>query len=988
MDQPTSSASLFVRFFGGAAIEEAGRPVSSRAGHRHPLALLALLSTAPGHAMSRDKLLAFLWPDADPASLRHRLSVTVYEIRRALGKDAIRSVHDDLRLDPAEVRIDLVEFEAAVAGEDHARAVELCRGPFLDGFHLPDSDEFSQWAASERERLGRAHRRSLEALAGSAERAGDHRRAVRLRRRIVDQDPYGSGAVVGLMRALVAAGEPGEALRAAERHARDLEEELGVAPDPGVASLAAGIRDESRARPWEPEPGSGIGVETGPDPEAEPDGVVQLRVPPRPRWVAALAAVLGAVLLLALPWIPTPGGSADEVVPDRVVVLPFAVRGSPDFSYLGEGMAEILGTTLDGVGTLRTADPHAVLAFVEEHGLDLADPASGRRVAERFGAGRFVLGSIVESGDRLRVQATIYRADGTIESRGSAGAGADREFFEMVDGLTRQLLVPRFDPDEERLTRLAVVSSASLEALKSYLEGETHLRAGDFPAASEAFQRAIRADSTFALAWYRLAVSAEWGFQPHDAAVAVRRAVELAGRLPERDRLLLVGWDAYARGEADRAESIYRRILDARPDEVEAWLQLGEIRFHYAPSRGRTIADSREAFERVLALDPAHEGARIHLARVAALERDLRALERHAAELSRRIPGSQGVFEARSLLAFAARDSAAARSLAAELRSEDSYVALGVLLGQFHVGDVEGIEWAAGLLAAPERPVEVRTAGHVVLALVREATGRRAAAESSVAAAEALDLVRGGELRALVATLPFAPPDPAALTAARAALDRGESGVEGESFFLPDHDRVRPLLRAYLRGLVHAGMGERGEALQRAEEIQRMASPAADPTLARDLALGLRAEVEWRAGRTSAALAYLEQIEAPPHYELVLPSPFHPRARERFLHARLLEEVGRSEEALRIYAASGNRSLFDLPYRAPVRRRMGDLLAGLGDAAGSAESYREFVALWQGADAELRPQVTAIRSRLATLSAESAGRSRPPPVAGRSPSGD
>ncbi|MGH7565730.1 MAG: BTAD domain-containing putative transcriptional regulator, partial [Gemmatimonadota bacterium] len=551
MDQSVASVPLAVRFFGGAAIEEAGRPVSSRAGHRHPLALLALLSTAPGRSMSRDKLMAFLWPEADPGSLRHRLSVTVYEVRKALGKDAVASVQDDLRLNTEALWIDVIRFEGAIARGDHDEAIELHRGPFLDGFHVLDSAEFAEWAAAERERLARAYCRALEASAGEAERGGDLRQAVRWWRRAVEQDPYGSRALLGLMRALDAAGERGEALRVAERQARALEAELGAAQDPAVTALAARIRDGEggKSQPAPQPPLSSEPAVAELSVRANGDATRDTTSRDRPRRTAAVAAIAGLLLLLAIPWIPTPGGTADEVVPDRVVVLPFVVRGSSDFAYLGDGMAEILGTTLDGVGTLRTADPHAVLAFVRENGMDPADPAAGRRTAERFGAGRFVLGSIVESGERLHVQATVYRADGTIEARGSAGAGEDSDFFEMVDGLTRQLLVPRFDPDEERLTRLAVVSSSSLAALKAYLQGEANLRRGDFEAASEAFGRATRADSTFALAWYRLAMAAEWAFQPHDAAIAVHRALRLADRLPARDRLLLVGWDAYARGE-------------------------------------------------------------------------------------------------------------------------------------------------------------------------------------------------------------------------------------------------------------------------------------------------------------------------------------------------------------------------------------------------------------------------------------------------------
>jgi DNA-binding SARP family transcriptional activator len=971
VDQPVASVSLAVRFFGGAAIEEGGRPVASRAGQRHPLALLALLSTAPGRSMSRDKLMAFLWPDADPASLRHRLSVTVYEIRRALGRDAIASVQDDLCLNADALWLDVVRFEEAMERGDMEEAIELHRGPFLDGFHLPDSAEFADWATAERERLARSFARALEGLAAKAEREGDSLAAVRLRRRVVEQDPYGSAATLALMRGLEAAGRRGEALRAAERHARALKEELGAGPDVAVEALARELRaspapERNATSGPPPIEAASSPYSAAPEPPPRSEDAAPGPLATRPDWKrAGVAALVGIAIVAAVfRWLPSGQGVADEVVPDRVTVLPFVVRGSDEFAYLGDGMAEILGTTLDGVGAIRTADPHAVLSFVRESGLDPADPETGRRAADRFHAGRFVLGSIVESGGRIHVQATLYRVDGSIEARAAAGAGEDAEFFTMVDDLTRRLLVPRFDPEEERLARLAVTTSSSLAALREYLEGESRYRAGEFGAATEAFRRATREDSTFALAWYRMAVAAEWAFQPHDAAIAVERAVELADRLPERDRLLLVGWDAYARGQADRAEALYLRILDDRPEEVEGWLQLGEIRFHYAPARGRTIADSRAAFERVLSLDPSHEGARIHLARVAALQRDIPALERHVAWLVRRDPRSQASFEARGLRAFTARDTAAAQRLAGDLLLEDSYAALGVLMGQFHVGNVAGIAWGAELLAESRRPLEVQTAGRTIRALAMLATGRREAAAAAVSDVEALDPLRGGELRALFATMPFLEAGIPELEAARAALDRGEGSL-AESFFLPDHDGVRPLLRGYLRGLVSAGLGDAATAGSRAKELERSAGPRSDPYLPRDLARGIRAEVHRRAGRTATALAALDSIREPEHYELVLPSPFHPRVRERYLRARLLEDAGRLEEARAVYASTGNRSLYDLPYRAPVLRQLAGLLERGGDARASAEAWRDFATLWADADPQLQAAVAAARRRAA-----------------------
>ena len=82
-----------LRLFGWIALEGAGgccRAVARRATQKRRLALLALLAAAPERALTRDRLIGYLWPDSDTEQARHLLSVSVYELRKALG-DAIEA---------------------------------------------------------------------------------------------------------------------------------------------------------------------------------------------------------------------------------------------------------------------------------------------------------------------------------------------------------------------------------------------------------------------------------------------------------------------------------------------------------------------------------------------------------------------------------------------------------------------------------------------------------------------------------------------------------------------------------------------------------------------------------------------------------------------------------------------------------------------------------------------------------------------------------
>ena len=160
--------------FGSPRLERIeGSLATGRAVQRHRMALLSLLALAPSQRLSRDKLIAWLWPDSDSDRGRNLLNVALYNLRKTLGDAALLSSGDDLRLNLEVIRVDVVEFEEAREREDHAAAASLYPGPFLDGFFLADAPEFEHWTEHQRRRLEDACAASLETLAAAATDRGD-----------------------------------------------------------------------------------------------------------------------------------------------------------------------------------------------------------------------------------------------------------------------------------------------------------------------------------------------------------------------------------------------------------------------------------------------------------------------------------------------------------------------------------------------------------------------------------------------------------------------------------------------------------------------------------------------------------------------------------------------------------------------------------------------------------------------------------------------
>lgn len=208
---------------------------------RRRLAVLARLATADDRGVSRDELLAMFWPESDGDAARHSLDQLLYEARRAIGKSpAIGTT--TLRLNPDVITCDVADWAAALANSDFERAVALYRGPFLQGFNLQNAHGFEPWVESVRAEFALQYRRALASVAAEASRDGRFSDAVEWWRRLVTEDRFGSRAALGLMRAMVDAGDRAGALDFARLHSQVVWTELEAPPDPAIATYAEELR--------------------------------------------------------------------------------------------------------------------------------------------------------------------------------------------------------------------------------------------------------------------------------------------------------------------------------------------------------------------------------------------------------------------------------------------------------------------------------------------------------------------------------------------------------------------------------------------------------------------------------------------------------------------------------------------------------------------------------------------------------------------------
>jgi serine/threonine-protein kinase len=241
---------------------------------------------------------------------------------------------------------------------------------------------------------------------------------------------------------------------------------------------------------------------------------------------------------------------------------------------------------------------------------------------------------VVTAGDQVRLSATLYGADGASLAQAQA-SGASDAVLPLVDSLS-VALVREIWKSREPVPSLNVagLTTGSLPALRHYLTAEQFYRRAEWDSSIAAFTRATDADSTFALAYYRLAMALGWrsGFGS-DANEAIETATRLSDRLPARERSLVRAYRLFQHSDPSAADSM-RSFLATHPHDADAWNLLGESQYHSRELFPRTPAELYAPFDSVLAIDPSLTPSLIHPMETALFSHDS-ARYQHYLDLAR-----------------------------------------------------------------------------------------------------------------------------------------------------------------------------------------------------------------------------------------------------------------------------------------------------------------------------------------------------------------
>jgi eukaryotic-like serine/threonine-protein kinase len=599
---------------------------------------------------------------------------------------------------------------------------------------------------------------------------------------------------------------------------------------------------------------------------------------------------------------------------ERVVLADF----SGD-SALAVAATAALRVQLAESGVVSVAEPSVVSNALERMGAasEPLDLRRAREVAEREGLKAIVGGDVSGAGDSYIITARVMEtASGDELVTVGETAKSTAEFLDAMDRLGRKL--------RERLGEslgsiraaapLARATTSSTEALRKYSRAETAFDARDLDQTITLLDEAIALDSSFAMAWRKLAVA-----DPDRREEAATRAYELRDRLTERERYHTVGiYHTYVTEDLDQAINTFRALLDEYPDDATALNNLG---VNYANQGQLELA--AEMYERALDVDPysAHYYNNLisTLYRIGQADSARNVLDRFAENF----PDHPNVAWNRSYFAYADGD--------VETAEADLVPLLGsevLSIRRAANGEVSDLRVREGKLREGE---QIWRQSVEDLTPLREAMWR-----------SWLDL----EVRRDTA----------------GAVERVERAVEEAPDSLVD-DFVGDLANFFYA----VGSVERGDAYYERQQVVDSLQIANTPERFRALQQGIH-----EVGRSMALRDYDAAIDRFRDTEAAWlrissgqdPATWAIGAIEAYEAAGMADTVIARYEAWLGRRQLDGRAGADATQLAHAYERLGQLYDAKGDLERAAGYYGRFVDLWADADPELQPRVEAARTRL------------------------
>jgi TolB-like protein/DNA-binding winged helix-turn-helix (wHTH) protein/Tfp pilus assembly protein PilF len=254
--------------------------------------------------------------------------------------------------------------------------------------------------------------------------------------------------------------------------------------------------------------------------------------------------------------------SAEAVRIQSIAVLPFDnFSADPSQSYFADGMTEELITDLGELGSLRVTSRASVMRYRNA-------PEPVRQIRDDLGVDAVVEGSVVRSGDKVRVDARLVDTADDRQLWAQSFTQSEQDIIALQDDIARAV-AQRIEVaiDSSVRARLRNPRPVNAEAYEAYLHGTTymaHHSDADLLKSLDYFRHAVEIDPTLAIAY---AAEAQAYCYLGDYTVLPDRVVWPQAEMAAERALALD--DTIGKAHAARAFALWRYEWDWKDADAE-----------------------------------------------------------------------------------------------------------------------------------------------------------------------------------------------------------------------------------------------------------------------------------------------------------------------------------------------------------------------------------------------------------------------------------
>ena len=326
---------------------------------------------------------------------------------------------------------------------------------------------------------------------------------------------------------------------------------------------------------------------------------------------ASIVFILILLFLILKPFkfeiVPEKGAVAEE---NSLAIMYFEnMVDREDTERLGEIVTNLLITDLSESEYMRVVSSqrlYDILKLLGREGEKKIDREVATQVATKAGAKWMLLGNILQLEPRMVITTQLVNVEsGQVEASQRITGEMKEEIFSLVDRLTVEIKNDLSLPaaaQEEPDRPVADVTTHSPEAYRYYIEGVDNYYKYYFDEAWKSFERALEFDSTFAMAYYRLAAGT-WDEE------LLAKAVEYSNNVSQKEKHYIKSLEANISGNETEYIEELKKIIKRYPDEKEAFYELGS----YYKNRGE-YEEAVRYFNKAIELDPLYKLAYNQLA--------------------------------------------------------------------------------------------------------------------------------------------------------------------------------------------------------------------------------------------------------------------------------------------------------------------------------------------------------------------------------------